>query len=576
MSLGPQCWRCRKRRLRCDSSLPSCLKCALASVSCPGYAPTRPIAWRNPLLLTSHGIVRVRENGAHEKAGLGRASVMGIVCRAPRSVRSEVELRIAADAIEYCGYSSLPTYLDHIPPGGTDGFCTDNLHVAPDLVPYATERSPYQISPSEIGELAEYVRKSYISIAALHRFVSGEPAGVAGPRGMVRSAAPTPEGSDISELMAAGDFKSVHFASQAAAIRALSEELGKHQADQNGAGAGPEILLGIMLMLSSQIQYSAYAPWQAHIHGAWSLIAAQGGMEVLAKANTDLCRVLQQVAVVDIFGMSTHCLTEASAKTVLSRYTCYAMIFDESMVEIANPWTLMPNGLARTINQINMLRAENLLLPSIESRTQGLLAVLEFLDAASPDAWATEVATNATVWLAPGRLSDDVETRTAWTALMTAFLNATVLYAINSLAGLGETSLRAVASSQDLMSSLVWRESAAYDALMSSIRILFDQRAQRRETQDLKSDPPATSAGLLHKFVIWPMVVGGIQAAFVRRDDEAAGYLCSGMQSIGEELGTVSMIDGARLVEKLGQAHRNGDEPTSWDALFDGAPLFLM
>ncbi|KAI8159035.1 hypothetical protein K4K49_007730 [Colletotrichum sp. SAR 10_70] len=483
MSLGPQCWRCRKRRLRCDSSLPSCRKCALASVSCPGYAPTRPIAWRNPLLLTSHGIVRVRENGAHEKAALERASVMGIVCRAPRSVRSEVELRIAADAIEY----------------------------SPDLVPYATERSPYQISPSEIGELAE----------------------------------------------------------------ALSEELGKHQSDQTAAGAGPEILLGIMLMLSSQIQYSAYAPWQAHIHGAWSLIAAQGGMEVLAKASTDLCRVLQQVAVVDIFGMSTTCLTEASAKVVLSRYASYAMIFDESMVDIANPWTLMPNGLARTINQINTLRAENLLLPSIELRTQGLLAVLQFLDAASPDAWAKEVATNATVWLAPGRLSDDVETRAAWLALMTAFLNATVLYAINSLAGLGETSLRAVASSQQSMSSLVSREAAAYEALMFSIRILFDQRAQRRETQD-RLDPPATSAGLLHKFVIWPMVVGGIQAALVRRDDEAAGYLCSGMQSIGEELGTVSMIDGARLVEKLSQAHRNGHEPTSWDGLFDGAPLFLM
>ncbi|KAI8272413.1 hypothetical protein K4K60_012815 [Colletotrichum sp. SAR11_57] len=481
MSLGPQCWRCRKRRLRCDSSLPSCRKCALASVSCPGYAPTRPIAWRNPLLLTSHGIVRVRENGAHEKAGLGRASVMGIVCRAPRSVRSEVELRIAADAIEY----------------------------SPDLVPYATERSPYQISPSEIGELAEYVRKSYISIAALHRFL----------------------------------FLKCFFTAA--------------------------------LLTWGQIQYSAYAPWQAHIHGAWSLIAAQGGMEVLAKASTDLCRVLQQVAVVDIFGMSTNGLTEASAKTVFSRYAPYAMIFDESTVDIANPWTLMPNGLARTINQINMLRAENLLLPSIESRTQGLLTVLQFLDAASPDAWAAEVATNATVWLAPGRLSDDVETRTAWIALMTAFLNATVLYAINSLAGLGEPSLRAVASSQQSMSSLVSREAATYEELMFSIRILFDQRAQRQETQD-RLDPPATSAGLLHKFVIWPMVVGGIQAALVRRDDEAAGYLCSGMQSIGEELGTVSMIDGARLVEKLSQAHRNGHEPTSWDGLFDGAPLFLM
>nr|XP_036580103.1 C6 zinc finger domain protein [Colletotrichum truncatum]KAF6787935.1 C6 zinc finger domain protein [Colletotrichum truncatum] len=566
MSLGPQCWRCRKKRLRCDSSVPNCRKCTAADVDCPGYGDKRPIAWRNPLVLTDKGIVRVRENGAHDKPA--SASVMGIICRSPRTVGSELELRMTADAIEYY-----------------------NMRVAPDLVPYATQQSPYQIAPSAVGELAEYVRKSYISISALHRFVSREPGttsslssdGSVSSLSVVRSRArgnpAATDPSDLAELMGAGDFQSVHFAAQAAALRALSEELHKHQANEAAAAAaGADTLHGIMLMLSSQIQYSAYAPWQAHIHGAWGLIAAQGGMEVLARMDKDLCRVFQQIAVVDIFGMSTHHLTETSARTILSRHASYAMIFDASAIDILNPWTLMPNGLAKALSQINMLRAQNTLAPSAASRHEGLSAVLSALDTASPDSWAKEVATNATVWVAPGQLSEDAESKAAWRALMTAFLNATVLYAINGLAGLGGTHLRVAASSQEWTTSLTGREMTAYHALLASVRFLFDQRTQRRDQRkdETTSDPAATSAGLLHKFVIWPMVIGGIQAALVHRDEEAAAYLCAGMQSIGEELGTVSMIDGARLVEKLQQSYKNGNEPRSWDDLFDGAPLFLM
>ncbi|KAF6800949.1 C6 zinc finger domain protein [Colletotrichum sojae] len=546
MTLGPQCWRCRKRRLRCDSSRPSCLKCTSAGTPCPGYGEKRPIAWRDPFVLTPRGVVRIREASG---GGPGSASVMGITCRAPRSVGSELELRITVDAISYY-----------------------NTHVAPDLVPYATRRSPYQICPSEVGELAEYLRKVYISIATLHKHVSGEPSAIAQFASDSRSlavrnrAGSCSTAADISELMATGDFKSVHFAAQVAALRALNEELQKHHTRDHSRDLEPGTLLGIMLVLSSQIQYSAYAPWQAHVHGAWCLITAQGGAEALARKNQDHCRVLQQVAVVDIFGMSTHRLTTSSAETIIARHASYALIFDKATADVLNPWTLMPNDLAKILDQINVLRAQDF-LASVTARVEGLSDVLRTLDEVLPDSWAAEVAMNATFWLTPGKLSDDAESKAAWTALMEAFLHAAVLYAINSLAGMG-TSNRL--NCPDLIS----RETTAYETLMSAIRFLFRQRADRKHSsRSNPSDTTATSAGLLHKFVIWPMVVGGIQAALIHRDEATTKYLCSGMQSIGEELGTVSMIDGARLVAKLWSS---GHGPASWDDIFDGAPLFLM
>ncbi|KAK1674032.1 hypothetical protein BDP55DRAFT_555209 [Colletotrichum godetiae] len=268
MTLGPQCWRCRKKRLRCDSSVPTCRKCIAADTECPGYGDKRPIAFRDPLVLTQKGaIIRVRdrEPESHRDRDRGKtrssssssppASVLGIVCRSPRTAGPVMELRIAADAMEYY-----------------------NHHVAPDLVPYSTSTSPYQISPLQIASLAPYLRNTYISIAALHRHINGQPSSSSSSsilsklpnqnktlaastsRSPFRQYASTSGAtSEVSRLMAGGDFKSVHFASQAAALQALGQELcAYHQPHETSSSAtaedpGPSILLGIMVMLSSQV-----------------------------------------------------------------------------------------------------------------------------------------------------------------------------------------------------------------------------------------------------------------------------------------------------------------------------------
>ncbi|KXH43224.1 hypothetical protein CNYM01_03199 [Colletotrichum nymphaeae SA-01] len=518
MTLGPQCWRCRKKRLRCDSSVPACRKCIIARTECPGYGDKRPIAFRDPLVLTQKGVViRVRDRGPDAEgqsrdSGSDRsrektrssssasppASVLGIVCRSPRTAGSVMELRIAADAMEYCG------------------------------------------------------------------------------------------------LMAAGDFKSVHFASQAAALQALGQELcAYHQPRGNSSpntaeDPGPSILLGIMVMLTSQIQFSAYAPWQSHITGAWSIILTHGPFAAVAKSDPELCRLLQQFAIFDIFGASTHgainvTTTHASsvAGTILARQESYEAIFQDSDTDAGNPWRLVPNDLAKILIRINGLRARRALYPETAKHLpEGLSAVLEHLDTSPPEKWAAEISATAQVSLAPSRLSEDQETKDAWVALMTTYHSAAALYAINSLAGLGTAPRSSTVWSQEASSHLARRESTAYSTLISSLRVLFTQRSQRRPSQATNNKTPpnsiATSAGLLHKFVIWPMVIGGIQSALIYHDQETTTFMCSGMQAVGEELGTVSMIDGARLVEKLQREAKHGRKFSSWDELFEGAPLFLM
>ncbi|KAJ0331834.1 hypothetical protein COL5a_002503 [Colletotrichum fioriniae] len=348
---------------------------------------------------------------------------------------------------------------------------------------------------------------------------------------------------------------------------------------------------------SLKIQFSAYAPWQSHIAGAWSIILTHGPFAAVAKSDPELCRLLQQFAIFDIFGTSTHGaidnnITSSSssnspppsvhvAGTILARQESYEAIFQESDTDARNPWRLVPNDLARILIRINGLRARRALCPETAKHLpEGLSAVLAYLDTSPPEKWAAEISATAEVSLAPSKLSEDRETKDAWVALMTTYHSAAALYAINSLAGLGTTPRSSTIWSKEASSHLARRESAAYTTLVASLRVLFTQRTQRHPSQAINNNTPsnsiATSAGLLHKFVIWPMVIGGIQSALIYHDQETTDFMCSGMQAVGQELGTVSMIDGARLVEKLQRETKHGRKFSLWDELFEGAPLFLM
>lgn len=45
------CWECRKRRLVCDNSQPTCKKCEKSGKACPGYGDQKPLQWLEPGLI---------------------------------------------------------------------------------------------------------------------------------------------------------------------------------------------------------------------------------------------------------------------------------------------------------------------------------------------------------------------------------------------------------------------------------------------------------------------------------------------------------------------------------------------
>jgi hypothetical protein len=49
MALTTQCWKCRWRRVRCDSLQPACSKCTSRGLVCPGYSDVKPLRWRHQI-----------------------------------------------------------------------------------------------------------------------------------------------------------------------------------------------------------------------------------------------------------------------------------------------------------------------------------------------------------------------------------------------------------------------------------------------------------------------------------------------------------------------------------------------
>ncbi|KAL8367129.1 hypothetical protein RB595_008889 [Gaeumannomyces hyphopodioides] len=82
-SIAPvSCWTCRRRRLRCDSRLPTCAKCAKAGYRCLGYGPDKPLVWVGLGRRTSKKVVAAmaaaaeaaRVDKAADKASLATSS----------------------------------------------------------------------------------------------------------------------------------------------------------------------------------------------------------------------------------------------------------------------------------------------------------------------------------------------------------------------------------------------------------------------------------------------------------------------------------------------------------------------
>lgn len=108
MGLGPQCWTCRSRRVRCTSEQPSCQKCYTKGIECDGYSDVKPITFRNKTVALKPFNAKLK----NEKVALGKGvsedgektkamSPVVVSGGLPRSIDVPPALRVIVQAFKY-------------------------------------------------------------------------------------------------------------------------------------------------------------------------------------------------------------------------------------------------------------------------------------------------------------------------------------------------------------------------------------------------------------------------------------------------------------------------------------------
>ena len=297
---------------------------------------------------------------------------------------------------------------------------------------------------------------------------------------------------------------------------------------------------------------------------------------------------------------TTSCkLTATSAEELLSRQEVYLELFnsDDFSKDIFRTATPIPGELINIMVRVNLLRAELIISTRQISYTNSITTIFDCLDSVDLEGLTSKALStiNTSKRLEPPETDTEkryildklhADSKNAWRALITAYHSAITIYAINNLAGFGSSTqrlknLETATSSPSISLLLLSKETIAYEALVDSITLIFHQREEYNRLSLAAAISPddlqGISAGVLHKFMIWPMVIAGIQASLVKLEDTMVHSISENMQAVGRELGTFGMIDGSYFVKNLRPTR--GDEHISsqtWDDLFVGRPIFFM
>jgi hypothetical protein len=293
------------------------------------------------------------------------------------------------------------------------------------------------------------------------------------------------------------------------------------------------------------IQQSAYGTWRTHLNGAKALI---GSWQEDMLGRDDFDRFI--ISVVDIYG-TTMAPSKLLSKDTLAEHMMYLRLVGNLQVDILSTLTPVPLEILKATIAINIHRAavadqdglshqhryQN--IPSLNS----ILASLRVFDS---HRWAYGL---------PSDYAMDAEN---WALLATCYQTATTLYLYQSHSSTADSSTK-----DELPNDT---RSATYNTLFKSIAELFDRRLK---------------GGTHYKFVLWPMVICGIESA-ARGKRVDLRFLCSSLETTTLDLGTLGMRDAAEFLENVWaecerrRSHLMDCVTIDWDETFKRAPVFLM
>ena len=322
--------------------------------------------------------------------------------------------------------------------------------------------------------------------------------------------------------------------------QACAAEILNHKIKTLGQlGPDKELFEEVSLFFFSQIQASAYGAWRAHLNAAKTLFNLWGVEALMGSPDYEF--QLCHLALADIFGAA---MAPASQITVedVEQHKVYLGLLGRFNVDVCSTMVPIPEAVVRSVAAINISRRPKYPKGQPEQQPIGdeasTDAILGSLRAFDPTSWALH---------RPRHTSSQA---TSWALLATGFQAAAVLYLIRTL------STGKYKDAADLF----------HDRLTKCIRELYELRQE---------------GGTLYKYVLWPMVVCGIEAV-LRSDERQMKFLCGLLEQTTMDLGTLSMREAAVFLNEQWLATTKANleparpSPLDWNTIFGQAPLFLM
>jgi hypothetical protein len=253
---------------------------------------------------------------------------------------------------------------------------------------------------------------------------------------------------------------------------------------------------------------------------------------------------------VDIYG-TTMAPSRLLSKEMITEHMLYLELVGRLDVDIPNTLMPIPSPVVEATITINIHRI---------ARSNGLGSTDDPRHQKMPSPSAVLASLqqfDATRW-ARGLSSDALTNPTGWVALAQGYQAATMLHLFQSglpLAG----SVASIGVQKDIR----W---ITYRTLITAITDLFNRRLH---------------GGTHHKFILWPMVVCGIEAAS-RMEREDLDFLRDSLETTTLDLGSLTMREAAAFLKNVSKHcerrldHLEDSIAVEWDKIFDCAPVFVM
>ncbi|KAF2752752.1 hypothetical protein EJ05DRAFT_490653 [Pseudovirgaria hyperparasitica] len=570
-SLAPQCWSCRRRRVRCDSEKPACLKCQVKGIECPGYGDTKPLVW----IKGPNARKKRRKVDAHQTSGESLVSAeKGLTYQHAHHLERTLTLQekfpagskgIWADAaerrqkaegtVQEFGSQYFPPKLANLVR------CMEyyNRFLCGTMSPIVSECNPFRIKACFWHFTPPILLDMFFLVVARHRF--------------------------IRETQSRTRFEWTEH------VRSLENDISKHTfsavTQLNQRLSEPKTqkemitLICVFILMISEVQRcSVGKKWKAHFQGARAIVDLHGGMKIFLRSEEYAVRnLMTYLILIETMRLTTSNIHKEPLASEQKQYLSYVpSLYNDGV------WTVMPcsHHLLTAIMRTNDLRARRYTASLPELAVIQLEARKLFieLNAFDPKQWAdaaviiqdlapkmkqTEWNTRLLSWPLPKESVEravGTKERDAkmWLCLGHVYLSAVILFLLRSLL-LPIFGPNTIVLPDSVMTIQQFRIEHLRKLLMN-IDMLFATR---------NTNIP------FYLYCFWPMVIAGLEIS--GKDKASKTMIRNRLHDMSVILGFHSMIDASEFLERYwARGSPVVDTSVAWDEIWDNEDpcLFVL